>query len=406
MYLRIQGVYKMMNQAISNKNIFIDSTAKSKGKKLEKLSMDKKAVTNCMLSIIVPVYNTEKYIKNCLESLLNQDIDKSMYEIICINDGSTDGSLMILQEYVKKYDNIILIDKENEGVSIARNVGMEKAKGDYVWFIDADDWIARECLGVIKQEIKKTNPSVLQIDFDWIKAEWRVAQCKNAILNKEKVKCSVHGVSVFDYVGAWSFIIKKDILICYEHRFIEHLHYGEDILFIRELFDRMRMEIEDHNIVHTIIHCQGDIFYYYRLHDESACRSSWTKNRIKYMDALLKMARINKKRMNDTSKPEWYNEQYMELFYKRMHNYMMDWLPGGNVNLKHHLEELKSEQLYPCPKPPKKVYRKLIETDGGVISKIKIIYKYLAFRWKWLYPLYYRQMRSKYLKDMKLNTTK
>ena len=351
-----------------------------------------------IVSVVIPVYNIEQHLRQCLDSVAAQTLKD--IEVICVDDGSTDGSLAILQEYAKKYDNIVLIDKGNEGVSIARNVGMEKARGDYVWFIDADDWVARECLGVLIQEIKKHDPSVVQIDFDWIKAEWRIAKCTNAILNKEEVKCSVHGISVLPYVGAWSSIIKRDILVRYEHKFIEHLHYGEDVLFMRELFDRMRMESEDDNVLHTIIHCQGEIFYYYRLHDESACRSSWTKHREKYMDALLKMARIDQERMNDTSKPKWYNEQYEELFYKRMHNYMMDWLPGGNVDLKQHLEELKQEQLYPCPKPPKKVRQKLIETNEGIISKIKIIYKYLAFRWNWLYPLYYRQMRGKYLKVM------
>ena len=131
----------------------------------------------------------------------NQDIDKSMYEIICVNDGSTDGSLAILKEYAKQYDNVVLIDKENEGVSIARNIGLEKARGDYVWFIDADDWVARQCFGVIKQEIAKYDPSVVQIGFDWIKAEWRIAECTNAILNKEKVKCRVHGGSCLLYTS-------------------------------------------------------------------------------------------------------------------------------------------------------------------------------------------------------------
>ena len=346
----------------------------------------------------MPVYNTEKYLETCLESLLNQDIDKSMYEIICVNDGSTDGSFAILKEYAKQYDNVVLIDKENEGVSIARNIGLEKARGDYVWFIDADDWVARQCFGIIKQEIEKYDPSVVQIGFNWIKAEWRIAECTNAILNKEKVKCTVHGVSVLPYAGAWSSIIKKDILIRYEHKFIEHLHYGEDILFMRELFDRMRIEAEDSNALHTIIHCQGEIFYYYRLHDESVFQSRWTKHRVKYMESLLKMAHIDQERMKDTSKPKWYNEQYEGLFYQRMQNYMMDWLPGGNVDLKQRLEELKQEQLYPCPKPSKKVYEKLLATNEGMISQIKTIYKYLAFRWKWLYPLYYRQMRRKYLK--------
>ena len=353
-------------------------------------------VTNCLLSIIVPVYNTEKYIENCLDSLLEQDIDKSVYEIICVHDGSTDGSLQILKEYAEKYDNIVLIDKSNEGVSIARNLGLEKAQGKYIWFIDSDDWIARDCLGVIAQEIQKYDPSVVQIDFDYIQAEWRVKECANVFLHKENVKCSVHNVSVLPYVGACSSIIKKELLNHYEHKFIEHLHYGEDVLFMRELFDRMRMEGEQGDIVHKMVHCQDEIFYYYRMHDESAMRSSWSKHRERYMESLLKMACIDQARMQDTSKPKWYNEEYEELFYQRIYNYMMDWLPGGYGNLKEQLRQLRKANLYPCPKPSKKVQRKLTEVSG--ISRIKVLYRYFAFRWRWLYPLYYMQMKRKYLK--------
>ena len=163
----------MMNREISDENILIDSKlGGGQNKDSEK----------CILSIIVSVYNAEKYLETCLESLLNQDIDKSMYEIICVNDGSTDGSFAILKEYEKQYDNVVLIDKENEGVSIARNIGLEKARGDYVWFIDADDWVARQCFGIIKQEIEKYDPSVVQIGFDWIKAEWRIAEY-NGLIN-------------------------------------------------------------------------------------------------------------------------------------------------------------------------------------------------------------------------------
>lgn len=362
-----------------------------------KLDMENnEVVVNCLLSIIVPVYNTEKYIENCLDSLLEQDIDKSMYEIICINDGSTDGSLPILEEYAERYDNIVLINKSNEGVSIARNLGLEKSKGRYIWFIDSDDWIARECLGVIAQEIQKYDPSVVQIDFDYIQAEWRVKECASVFLNKGNVKCSVHNVSVLPYVGACSSIIKKELLNHYKHKFIEYLHYGEDVLFMRELFDRMRMEEEQGGIVHKMVHCQGEIFYYYRMHDESAMRSSWSKHRERYMESLLKMACIDQERMQDTSKPKWYNEEYEELFYQRIYNYMMDWLPGGYGNLKEQLRQLRKANLYPCPKPSKKVQRKLTEVSG--ISRIKVLYKYFAFRWRWLYPLYYMQMKRKYLK--------
>lgn len=91
------------------------------------------------ISIIVPVYNVEKYLPTCLDSLVNQTFRD--IEIICINDGSTDKSLQILQEYVSKDTRIKIINQNNTGSSGARNVGLGHAKGEYVMFVDSDDWI-------------------------------------------------------------------------------------------------------------------------------------------------------------------------------------------------------------------------------------------------------------------------
>lgn len=93
------------------------------------------------LSFIVPVYNTEKYLAECLDSLLEQDIPYEEYEIICVNDGSTDGSLDILRRYAEAHSNVIVVDKENGGVASARNAGLDAACGDYIWFFDSDDII-------------------------------------------------------------------------------------------------------------------------------------------------------------------------------------------------------------------------------------------------------------------------
>ncbi len=105
------------------------------------------------LSIIIPVYNGEQYISACLDSCLEQDI--SDYEIICINDGSVDNSLCILKEYSAKHPNIVLIDKENEGVSAARNDGLDASRGMYIMFVDADDLIQHNTLGLIKDTASK-----------------------------------------------------------------------------------------------------------------------------------------------------------------------------------------------------------------------------------------------------------
>ena len=90
-----------------------------------------------LLSIIIPIYNCEKYIHNAIESVINQNMKN--YEIIIINDGSTDKSLKVCESYCKKYTNIKLITQENKGVSVARNVGIKEAKGKYLMFLDADD---------------------------------------------------------------------------------------------------------------------------------------------------------------------------------------------------------------------------------------------------------------------------
>ena len=92
-----------------------------------------------MITVIIPIYNVSKYLKNCLESVINQTYKN--LEIICINDGSTDNSLQILKEYKERDERIIIIDKKNAGVSAARNDGIEKASGEYLFCVDGDDYI-------------------------------------------------------------------------------------------------------------------------------------------------------------------------------------------------------------------------------------------------------------------------
>lgn len=101
------------------------------------------------LSIIIPVYNTENYVKKCILSCLSQNIDKNEYELIIINDGSTDNSLAILEELRLLSNNIQVVSQNNLGLSGARNTGLRHAKGEYVWFVDSDDWIESNCLNRI-----------------------------------------------------------------------------------------------------------------------------------------------------------------------------------------------------------------------------------------------------------------
>ena len=94
-----------------------------------------------MISIILPIYNVQSYLRQCLDSLFGQ-YDASLMEVILVNDGSTDGSLDICEEYQQRYPEVIIVNKENGGLSDARNSGLAVATGEYCYFLDSDDWLA------------------------------------------------------------------------------------------------------------------------------------------------------------------------------------------------------------------------------------------------------------------------
>ena len=117
-------------------------------------------------SIVIPVYNVEKYLKNCLDSCLNQDIPHSDYEIIVVNDGSPDNSQMIIDKYKKEYSNVIkAFKKKNEGLSEARNFGLKKATGDYIAFIDSDDYVETNMISEMIKCARKNNSDIVVCDI-------------------------------------------------------------------------------------------------------------------------------------------------------------------------------------------------------------------------------------------------
>ena len=110
------------------------------------------------ISVIVPVYNVENYLKKCIDSIINQTFQD--IEIICVNDGSTDNSRKILEEYKNKDSRIKIIDKENGGLSSARNAGIKTAEGEFLSFIDSDDWIDKTMLEKLYKNITGLNSDI------------------------------------------------------------------------------------------------------------------------------------------------------------------------------------------------------------------------------------------------------
>ena len=120
------------------------------------------------LSIVIPVYKVEKYVEKCLRSCAEQDISSDEYEIIVINDGSPDKSLEIVERIAKEYNNIHVVSQENQGLSQARNKGLSLAKGDYIWFVDSDDWIEKNVLKKLINHCITNSLDILRFCPAWI----------------------------------------------------------------------------------------------------------------------------------------------------------------------------------------------------------------------------------------------
>ena len=177
-----------------------------------------------MLSIIIPIYNVEKYLTKCIESILN-DTYKD-YEIILVNDGSKDNSQVIIDEYVKEYpDKIKAYIKENGGLSDARNYGITKASGEYITFIDSDDYIEKDYLYHAMNIIDKENPDLLISDLNYIWENSDKEMYQKGLSNRNvNPKKDIFLSPLF----AWNKIYKKELFDKLNLRYPKGLWY-EDI---------------------------------------------------------------------------------------------------------------------------------------------------------------------------------
>lgn len=187
------------------------------------------------ISIIVPVYNCDKYLVRSIDSLLNQTI--SNIEIICIDDGSTDKSLKILKDYASKHKNIILLSQENKGPAIARNRGLEIARGEYIMFCDSDDWYESSMCEKMLETIKLKDVDMVICDCNIVKEDESYKARDDDIL--------YHKLNIFGYHTLtvelkhkinsvlWNKIFKKSILDKNNIDFPAG-HYHDDMAFIMQ----------------------------------------------------------------------------------------------------------------------------------------------------------------------------
>ncbi len=190
-------------------------------------------------SIIIPVYNVQDYLRKCLESVLFQEYTN--FEVICINDASADDSLSILQEYAKLHSNIIIINKtNNEGVSSARNKGIELAKGDYILFVDSDDfYYHRQVLSELNKVITYSNADVVYFPGGCIIPGWEGSETYKDREYKSGWEClSEHcnKSKIIVFGSVYTQCYKRKIIIENELRFDTSFMPSEDRLFVVQFF--------------------------------------------------------------------------------------------------------------------------------------------------------------------------
>ena len=200
------------------------------------------------VSIIVPVYNVENYIERCLNSLVNQTFKD--IEIITINDGSTDKSLELINKYVKEDIRVSVIDLGDEGVSYCRNLGIEKANGKYIMFVDSDDWIDFNMVEVMYKKAEENNIDLVMCSYirefkDHSKEKifnlpeeiiYKEDKVKNELLRKlvGPVKEELSNPEMLDALGTvWGKLYRTDILKENKIKFVDLKEIGsaEDTLF-------------------------------------------------------------------------------------------------------------------------------------------------------------------------------
>ncbi len=221
------------------------------------------------ISIIVPVYNVEKYLKNCLLSIFSQSVSVDAYEVIIVNDGTPDQSMAIVREFEEKYPNILVINQENKGLSSARNAGMVEAKGEYIWFIDSDDSITSVALCTIIGIIDKNpNIDIIATSINRIDEKTVGQSIQHTACNAEPNRI-VSGVSFLEsdnhIAPTQRFIYKKSYIDGINKKFVDGIVH-EDIEFnIFALIDAEKILISDVAIYNYLVRSSGSIVSSYSI---------------------------------------------------------------------------------------------------------------------------------------------
>lgn len=307
------------------------------------------------LSVIVPVYNVEMYIKECLDSLIQQSLSDEEYEIICIDDGSTDLSGKIAEDYAEEYKQIKVFQQENKGVSAARNEGVRRAGGEYICFVDPDDYLSAGILGNLYKMAVKNNLDKLMYGYIRFKDGK-----KESPANKDSEKIEEKDIIFFkdglemekspitpDWKIVWNYLVRRTVIIKYNLQFLEGVSYFED---------------EEFNL--WLNRCVADCgyidreIYHYRQYGTSTLHTFMDDNHFEhYIQGRCKVAIYHKKILDNLIDGKSQNlrvpmgqKELEEMICYEIRKILSHLIYKADRNIfEHILQILTKENLYPYP---------------------------------------------------------
>lgn len=229
-----------------------------------------------MISVLIPVYNSGKYLRNCLNSLIQQSyID---FEIVILNDGSIDDSQKIIDEFALKDNRIRPLYKENEkSISKTRNYLLKEIRGDYFIFVDSDDVVEKDFLKILYETINKTKSDIVSCGFKILKTPTLI---KRGVGLKEVDSEKALDLMMFSgkFYAVWNKLIKTSALK--DNKFDEELNYGEDLLFFFNLLKTgLRFTFIENRL------------YYYRIRPNSLSTSAFSDSKKEFLTRLIEYSK-------------------------------------------------------------------------------------------------------------------
>ena len=250
------------------------------------------------LSIIVPIYKVEQYLCKCVDSLINQDLPSGVYEIILVDDGSPDRCGEICDEYAASHSNVKVIHRENGGLSAARNSGVDVAQGQYIQFVDSDDYLEPNVLGNLVRKMEEDELDILRFNYQNVDEEYKIFEPykvdKLFVDYKDKVCGGITFLTERLGYGcyAWQFIIKRELL---ENCLFKEGIYFEDT----EWTPRLLMKAGRVTSTNLMV-------YNYLMREGSITQSVDEKKKRKVLEDKLLLIDAMQEQMKDVVDKRWF----------------------------------------------------------------------------------------------------